>query len=418
MSRVSTLLKARLDGYADGLELPSDYLRTSSQTWRAATLHYRYPSSVVRGVAELGWEHQTTLFTSLVAGLAVVLNRYTGREDVCVGTTTASPGQEGALGGLNGTSADILPLRLDLSGAPSLGEVLRRTKAAVERQTTPSEQAPRRQRDNSQTAFGAIIVRHQRSPTSEGERSGERTTASEQDWQFYGDGSSLELVLEYAADLFSEKTVRRMVEHHQRVLEALVEGQPEVRLLTEEEEGLYEKLNDTSLPLEETWSLAETFERQVRATPDAVACIGVDAGGGHRQLTYRQLNARANQVARRLRALGVGAETRVAVLSERSPELLVAMLAIFKAGGCYVPVDPAYPRSYIEQILADATPQVVLGRRGHAEGTRVDVWLDEPHVEADGEEAARPASGQLACLMYTSGSTGKPKGVMVPFSQL
>ncbi|MBZ4336686.1 non-ribosomal peptide synthetase, partial [Corallococcus sp. AS-1-12] len=233
-----------------------------------------------------------------------------------------------------------------------------------------------------------------------------------------------------AADLFSEKTVRRMVEHHQRVLEALVEGQPEVRLLTEEEEGLYEKLNDTSLPLEETWSLAETFERQARATPDAVACIGVDAGGGHRQLTYRQLNARANQVARRLRALGVGAETRVAVLSERSPELLVAMLAIFKAGGCYVPVDPAYPRNYIEQILADATPQVVLGRKGHAEGTRVDVWLDlddEQRLtaetlatleEGDWQYGARPASRQLACLMYTSGSTGKPKGVMVPFSQL
>ncbi|RKG63093.1 amino acid adenylation domain-containing protein, partial [Corallococcus sp. CA054B] len=400
MSRVSTLLKARPEGYEDGLELPSDYLRTSSQTWRAATFRYRYPSSLVRDVAELGGEQQSTLFTSLVASLAVVLNRYTGREDVSVGTTASQ----------TGSSADILPLRLDLSGAPTLGEVLQRTKAVVERQ---------RQRDSNPSPFVPIIVRHQNLSTRWDEGlAGERTTASEQDWRFFEDGTSLELVLEYAADLFSEKTVRRMVEHHQRVLEALVEGQSEVRLLTEEEEGLYEKLNDTSLPLDETWSLVETFERQVRATPDAVACIGVEAGGGHRQLTYGQLNARANQVARRLRALGVGPETRVAVLSERSPELLVAMLAIFKAGGCYVPVDPAYPRSYIEQILADATPQVVLGRRGQADGTRVDVWLDETLEESDWEGVARPASRQLACLMYTSGSTGKPKGVMVPYSQL
>nr|QQZ45557.1 CysK [synthetic construct] len=439
------LLEGELEGYEDGLELPYDFPRTSNRAWRAATFQHSYPPALARKVAELSREQQSTLFMSLVASLAVVLNRYTGRQDLCIGTTVAGRAQVGALGDLSGSTVDILPLRLDLSGAPSLHEVLRRTKAVVlegfEHEALPC-----------QIPLVPVVVRHQNFPMarlegwSEGvelkkfELAGERTTASEQDWQFFGDGSSLELSLEYAAELFSEKTVRRMVEHHQRVLEALVEGLEEglheVRLLTEEEEGLHGRLNDTARELEERWSLAETFERQVRETPEAVACVGVEvATGGHsrptyRQLTYRQLNARANQVARRLRALGVGAETRVAVLSDRSPELLVAMLAIFKAGGCYVPVDPQYPGHYIEQILEDAAPQVVLGKRGRADGVRVDVWLEldgaqrltdealAAQEEGELEGAERPESQQLACLMYTSGSTGRPKGVMVPYSQL
>ncbi|WP_158616707.1 non-ribosomal peptide synthetase [Corallococcus sp. CA054B] len=352
------------------------------------------------------------------------------------------------LGGLIGFFINILPLRLQLAGAGSLAEVLRRTREVVlegfEHQALPFEHllgALRMQRDSSQIPLVPVVVRHQNFPMAKGEAwsegvalgdfelTGERTTASEQDWQFFGDGTGLELTLEYAADLFSEATVRRMVAHHQQVLEALVEG-TEVLLWTPEEEALHQRLNETWRGLEETESLAERFERQAEATPEAVACVGLDAAGGHRRLTYGVLNARANQLARRLRTLGVGAETRVAVLSERSPELLVALVALLKLGGCYVPVDPHYPAAYVEQILEDAAPRVVVGRRGQTSGARVDVWLDldaqlrfadtalAELAEGTMEGRARPDGAQLACLMYTSGSTGRPKGVMVPYRQL
>ncbi|RYZ00981.1 MAG: hypothetical protein EOO73_36770, partial [Myxococcales bacterium] len=229
-----------------------------------------------------------------------------------------------------------------------------------------------------------------------------------------------------------EQTIARMVEHHQLVLEALVSS-PEralssVEVLTAEEQALYAQVNRTAQALPDTRSVVQIFEEQAARTPDAVACIGVTAGGGEQRLTFGQLDARSNQLARHLQQLGALAETRVALLCDRSPELLVGLLGILKAGGCYVPIDPQYPASYVERIARDAEPALVLSKRALGASLKVDVWVDLEGGEfaegalagasAERLERGAVAAAQLACLMYTSGSTGRPKGVMVPHAQL
>jgi len=447
-----------LSSYEDGLDLPYDRPRTANRAWRAATLRVGYPEALTKKLDRFSRSQRCSLFMSLLAALAVVMNRYTRREDLCIGTTVAGRDHM-ELEKLVGFFINILVLRLDLSADPSFEEVLRRTREVVlrgfEHRAMPFEHvlnALRKQRDNSLIPLVPVVLRHQNFPYAHVERwsegvtlkgfelSGDRTTASELDWQFYGDGSSLVLELEYAADLFSESTVRRMVEHHQRALEALVDNSErrlsDFSVLTVQERELYAAVNCTDFAATDFVSIVGRFEQQVEATPDEMACIGVLTGNGGREqsLSYRELNGRANQVARRLRALGVGAESRVAVFCDRSPEMLVALLGIFKVGGCYVPVDPEYPTRYVEKILNDANPAVVLSRRAVAvrlpEGWRVDGWLDldagrrlaDASIASLSEvnEANRePVQAlQLASVAYTSGSTGEPKGVMVPYGQV
>ncbi|RYZ01108.1 MAG: hypothetical protein EOO73_36565, partial [Myxococcales bacterium] len=251
---------SKLQGYEEGLELPYDYPRATSRAWRAATLTYTYPPALARKLAALSQREHATLFMSLLAGLGVVLHRYTGRRDLCIGTTVAGREQV-ELESLIGFFINILPLRLDLAGSTTLRELVQRVRRVTlegfEHQALPFEHlltALRKHRDSSQIPLVPIVMRHQNFPMaalgtwSDGvelsgfELAGERTTASEQDWQFFGDGSSLELVVEYAADLFTEQTIARMVEHHQLVLEALVSS-PEralssVEVLTAEEQAL------------------------------------------------------------------------------------------------------------------------------------------------------------------------------------
>ncbi|WP_437677700.1 amino acid adenylation domain-containing protein [Sorangium sp. So ce131] len=452
--------KETLEGYEEGLALPYDYSRPANRAWRAGTYRFQYSPELAAQVAEVSRSHQATVFMTLVASVAVVLYQYTGREDLCLGTTVAGRDQI-ELEGLIGFFVNILALRIDLSGNPTAEVIMQRTRArvlaAMEHRDLPFEHvlaALQKQRDSSQIALVPVMVRHQNFPTVQtyslgrdlggGQLEfGERTTPSELDLQFSGDGSFLEVTIEYAKDLFTENTIERLVAHHREILETLV-GHGERRLcdfplLTQQEQDLYAELNDTACRMEAFRSLADRFESQVNETPDALACISVTAAeeqgsSGARRLSYGRLNARANQVAHGLRAMGVGPESRVAVICDRSQELLIAVVAILKTGGCYVPVDPQYPQHYIEQILEDAAPQAVLSKRalqiGHLAGEQVQAWLDLDDQENlidervsslpqdNLEPVALPHASQLACLMYTSGSTGTPKGVMVPYAQI
>ena len=437
---------SELEGYQDGLELPYDRPRSADRSWQAATLQYRYPPELAQRVAALSRERQSTLFMSLVSGLALVLHRYSGRYDLCIGTTVA--GRDYAeLEDLIGFFINILPIRLDLSGNPRLDEVLERTRGAVlrgfEHQGVPFEHvlnALRKQRDSSQIPLVPVVVRHQNFPFAQVDRwsedvtlsgfelVGDRTTPTEMDWQFFGDGETLELVVEYAADLFDEATVRRMAEHHQLVLERLLE-EPERRLdalelLTPRERGLLDRVNATGRGWADAGTgIVELFERQVVLHSGSAASVG--SGG----LSYGELNVRANRIAHALMARGVGPEVPVVVLCERSSLLLAALMGVFKAGGCYVPVDMGYPAGYVAQILADVRPQVVLAQRGAAvpaEWAGATLWLEAEVGESAAAALAEVRDPplvpvlpqQLACILYTSGSTGAPKGVMVPHAQI
>ncbi len=454
--------KEMLGGYEEGLELPYDYPRAADRGWQAVIIQYQYPQSLVDKLVAYSQSHQITLFMVLLTSLAVTLHRYTGREDLCIGTTVAGRNRI-ELESMVGFFINILPLRLDLSGNPSFEDLLQTVKRLVlqgfEHQELPFEHllnALRKQRDSSQIPLVPVMLRHQNFPMtsidawSEGvvvkkvELGADRTTPSELDWQFYGDGSYLDLSLEYAADLFSEDTAQRMIAHHQQVLEALV-SEPSTRLrdfclLIQSEQALFAKVNETVCSIDTSLSLVECFEQQAAATPDAVACISISRGSSvrkyvNKQISYHQLNARSNQLAHRLRELGIEPETPVGVLCGHSQELLLGLIAIWKVGGCYVPLDPQYPEHYLEQIIHDVAPKVILSTSqllSKLSGTDACAWLDldddqcfcaptllhlsEDNLVGLAKSARDPA--HLACIMYTSGSTGKPKGVMVPYQQI
>ncbi|MEX0448078.1 condensation domain-containing protein, partial [Xenorhabdus sp. SGI246] len=224
--------KTTLHGYEDGLDLPYDYPRPPTRAWRAGLVRYTYPKTLSQGVARFGHAQGATLFMVLLSGLAVVLQRYTGRDDICIGTTTA--GRDAVeLENLIGFFINILPLRLDLSGEPTAPELLSRIKDTVlhgfAHHALPFEhllKELRLQRESSQVPLVPVVVRHQNYRQASLEQIGhglsvnrtfsvEKITTSEMDFQFFGDGDALEVVIEYAADLFSEETIQRLIQHHQ-----------------------------------------------------------------------------------------------------------------------------------------------------------------------------------------------------------
>jgi acyl carrier protein len=231
--------KNALKDYKEGLDLPYDYPRPQSRTWHAATYSYNYPDELAQKFNDFILSHNATLFIGLLASFSIVLNQYTGREDLCIGTTTAGRNQI-ELEDLIGFFINILPLRIDLSGDPGVNELMQRTRHAVldafEHQALPFEHllnALQKDRDSSQILLIPIVMRHQNFPTTVNDlwndeleveviERDERSTPNEMDLQFFGDGSQLKVTVEYAAELFSRNTIARLIQHHQKAMEFLV----------------------------------------------------------------------------------------------------------------------------------------------------------------------------------------------------
>ncbi|MCX4030254.1 amino acid adenylation domain-containing protein [Endozoicomonas sp. SM1973] len=448
--------KEQLADYDDGLALPYDYPRPADKAWSAGSFHYEYPKELAVKVARQSQERNTTLYMTLLASFAIVINQYSGREDLCLGTTIAGREQL-EFENLIGFFVNILAMRLDLSGNPTVDHLLRDTRQLVleayEHASLPFEHllsALNKERDSSLIPLVPVMLRHQNFPTAEidnlrGDVSmqpasvGERTTPSELDLQFYGDGEYLQVTVEYAKELFSESTVQALIAQHQNVLEFLVENQGcRLRDIPTLVSGDAEKLkgvNQTDVDINLHQSIADIFECQVKETPYAVACISVDEFdprlnyASERTLTYSLLNERANQLAALLKQKGCGVAGRVAIHCERSLEFLASMLAVFKVGGCYIPIDPAYSEAVISDMLGDVEPDFVLtsGKSGKLErwetlSVALNPTLGWENTDlasmSEANSSIKVAPNQTACIMYTSGSTGKPKGVMVPYSQI
>src|SRR5579871_3923254 len=433
--------KSALAGYEEGLALPYDHARPPTRVWQARLVRHRYPEALAEKLTRFSQKQGGTLFMTLLSALLVVLNRYTGRTDLCIGTTVA--GRDFLqLEDLIGFFVNILPLRMDLSGDPSGQEIVQRVKKVAlegyEHQALPFEHllnALQLQRDNSQVPLAPITARHQNFPevpvqnwaggleAQEAHLSGSYQTAKcELDFAFFGSGTNLDAVVEYAADLFKPATIERLLRHHEQVLGQLV-AEPALPLsqftvITPAERGfILEAWNATDRPYDESLSVPALFERQVQRHPEKIACVSEEG-----ERSYAELNARANQVAHALRAQGVGPEVRVGLYLERSLDFLVGLLGIFKAGGAYVPLDPAYPLAYLQLILADARPKVVVTKE--ALGPRLSEYkVIRLNLEAVAEQPTdNPAPvlrpEHLAHINYTSGSTGRPKGVMVAHRQI
>ncbi|HEX7242864.1 MAG TPA: amino acid adenylation domain-containing protein, partial [Longimicrobiaceae bacterium] len=426
--------RERLAGAPPLLEVPTDRPRAAGQGVLAATHELTLPAATSRGLRALARREGATLFMTMLAGWQTLLARYAGQDDVVVGTPVAGRTRS-ELEGLIGFFVNMLALRADLSGEPTFADLLRRVREAAlgayAHQDLPFERlvaelATERGLTHAPVFQAVFSLDRAEGAGEEGlslpgvraEPFGAGEAAAKFDLKLavVERGEGLHAALVYRAALFDAATAARMAEHLEVLLEA-VAGDPgrrvgEVPLMREAERAqVLEAWNDTSAPFAEGLCLHEAFAAQAARTPRALAVV---AGG--RALTYAELDARANALAHRLRARGVGPEVRVGLFAERSAETLVGIWGILKAGGALVPLEPEHPADRIRYLLEDAGVRVVLAR-GHLAAALPPV-VDAVVLDGEPETAgAAPASGAVpenaAYVLYTSGSTGRPRGVVV-----
>ncbi len=417
------------------LELPADHPRPAVQTFHGAHVGLDLPVRLLEELTRLSVRERVTVFMTLLAVFKIFLHRYTGQADIAIGVPIANRHWR-AIEDTIGTFVNTLVMRTDLSEHPTFRELLGRVREvaldAYANQDMPFERLVgelQPHRDSSRPPLVSVHFNLQNAPIREVNLRGLSWTPFEIDaWASQFDVSLTvdvailkKMFFIYNSDLFERATVERMLRHYRNLLEAVV-AHPETRisdlpLLTDAErrQQLVE-WNATAVPYPADRCFHHLFEAQAARTPDAIA---VECGPRH--VTYRELNARANQLAHHLCELGVGPETRVGVCLERSIDMVASLLGIMKAGGAYVPLDPDLPTQRIAFMLQDSDPVAVLTEARLARvlpehNARV-VWIggDETRISGQPRENPRSAVGpaHLAYVIYTSGSTGTPKGVEV-----
>ncbi|MGW2048295.1 non-ribosomal peptide synthase/polyketide synthase [Streptomyces sp. NPDC001858] len=428
--------REQLAGLPEQVELPFDRPRPAAMSYRGAHLPVRIDAELHQGLRSLARDGGASLFMVLQAGLAALLGKLGAGSDVPVGTPIAGRTDEAA-DDLVGFFVNTLVLRTDLSGDPSFTELLGRVRtdalAAYAHQDVPFEhlvEALNPARSLAHHPLFQTMLALQNAPLGTFDLPRLRvatdlvhTGTAKCDLTFIlaeqpgEDG--LSGVVEYSTDLFDEATVTGIVERWLRLLRTVVAdpgrriGQVDV-LSADELRALFPARTDRSEAPSES-SLTALFERQVRANPAAVALTDSEV-----TLTYGELNARANRLAHTLIDRGVGPEQLVALALPRSAELVVAVLAVLKAGGVYLPVDPRYPAARIAYLLQDARPALLVttSRTGDLPGAdRVDrLLLDAADLDGlpDTDPEVPLDPGNAAYVIHTSGSTGNPKGVVVP----
>ena len=391
---------------------------------------------MTNGLKALSRQEGVTLFMTLLAAFQTLLHRHTGQEDIVVGSPIAGRNRA-EIEGLIGFFVNTLVLRTDLSGDPTFRELLARVRKvaldAYGHQDVPFEKLVEElhpQRNFSYSPLFQAMFVFQIAPASELTLTGMTVTPLKIESETAKFDLTLSLVeqagllkgaIEYNTDLFDEITITRMIGHFQTLLEGVVTGPDrmlsDLPILTERERHqLLVTWNETKRDYPKDKCIHEQFEAQVERSPDAVAVVFED-----KQITYRELNRRANQLARYLQDLGVGPEVVAGICMERSLEMVIGLLGILKAGGAYVPLDPAYPKERQAFMLEDSKASVLLTQgsllAGLPEHKAQVVCLDgncEGTARASDENpASKVSGGNLSYLIYTSGSTGKPKGVAI-----
>lgn len=428
--------KQQLGGSCPMLDLPTDRPRPSVRTSRGASQSLALPGPLSAALKALCQQEGITLFMLLLAAFKTLLHRFTGQEDILVGTPAAGRNQA-ETERLIGFFVNTLVLRTNMDGNPPFREILRRVRTvalgAYDHQALPFEKLveelqPRR--DLSCTPLFQVMFVLQNTPSAALALQGltlcpldvvSHTSKFDLTLSMLDTKRGLTGRLEYSTDLFDATTMARMLRHFHTLLEGIAANHErrlsDLPLLTAaERQQLLVTWNNTKRDFPQATCIHHIFETQVEHTPDAIAVMC-----GASQVSYRTLNQRANQLAYYLQALRVGPEIRVGLCLERSLEMVVGLLAILKAGGVYVPLDPGYPQQRLAYMLEDSQAMVLLTQQRLADrlprnGAHV-VCLDtdctafatprqeNPHSDVMGEN--------LAYIIYTSGSTGRPKGVMI-----
>ncbi|HEY4594401.1 MAG TPA: condensation domain-containing protein, partial [Thermoanaerobaculia bacterium] len=426
--------RERLAGVPAGLDLPADRPLPAVRTHAGDQVRVPFGADLQRDLARLARQHEATPFMVLLAGFQILLARLTGAADLTVGTPIANRGRS-EIEPLIGFFVNTLVLRSDLAGDPSFGDLLARvrksTLEAYAHQDLPFErlvEALRPERHLAMTPLFQVLFAVQNAPIGVVDLPGlslspvpfERgLSLFELELSFWEFGDQMDAEITYSAERFDPATVRRLGAHLETLLRGLL-ADPGRRistvplLSTAERHQLTAEWNDTAAAYPQEASIPALFAEQAARRPDAPALLGPEPGA---VLTYRELDERSAALAGELARRGVGRGYLVGIFAERSPELVIALLAVLRAGGAYLPLDPAYPRERLALMLADAGDPLVLAQPGLADRLPAPARtlpLQVPGVPGvPGAPAVPLSGGDLAYVLYTSGSTGTPKGVAV-----
>lgn len=426
--------RRQLEHLPDSLDLPTDRSCEQARTLHGSSHEFVVSRALTEDLKALSRQRGVTLFMTLLAGLSILLFRYTGQDDIVIGSPTAGRSHP-ALAGLVGFFVNTLVLRTDLSGDPTFLELLMRVRQtcleAYAHQDIPFHRLvetlhPARGLNHS-PLFRVAFQHLPLTPPTLSELTLEPVQIHSGTSKFDMSLTFLEMEnqligqLEYNTDLFSSSMIERFSDHLRTLLTSIA-AQPEQRIsrlsfiTAAEQQQLLVEWNNTAVDYRQDKDIHQLFEEQVERTPDAIALHFKDE-----QVTYGELNRRANQLAHYLRKRGVGAEVPVGICLERSIEMVVALFGILKAGGAYVPLDPTYPQERLAFLLGDTQMPILLTRQSLTQRIP-DTATRLVYLDTDWETIAQEPVTNLesradlettVAIIYTSGSTGKPKGTVI-----
>lgn len=433
--------KNNLAGAPPELKLPTDHPRPPQGSFQGARLPLNLSQKLSRSLSEFSQREGVTLFMTMLAAFQNLLYRYTGQEDIVVGTPIAGRNQV-EIEGLIGFFVNTLALRTDCSGNPTFRQLLGRVKevtlGAYAHQDLPFEKLVEElnpERNISQSPVFQVMFGLQNAPretltlpglTITGVPISNATSKFDLTLLLTETATGLLCAFEYSTDLFEEETIVRMFGNYETLLEGIV-ASPEARignvpLLTEREKRqLLVEWNDTATEYPQNQCVHDLFAAQAVRTPDNIAVVF-----GDEQLTYRQLNARANQLAHFLQKRGIGPSVIVGICLDRGIDMCVSVLAVMKAGGTYLALDPSYPHERLSFMLQDAGAKVLLTNtqmREYLPGCDGDTILLDTEWKSIANESEDSLSNETTAenalyVIFTSGSTGRPKGVVMPHRAL
>lgn len=446
LERLLAYWQKTLRGAPELLQLPTTFPRPAMRSSRGGEIILELDEQLAKDLRELSRQHNATLYMTMFAVFKTLFYRYSGQTDIVVGSGVANRNLR-EIEDLIGMVVNTIPLRTEFSGNFSFTELLEKIRAvalnAYAHQDVPFEKLVEVLKPNRSLAYTPVFqvlisflntpMRTMRLAGLNFESLDAHNKSSKFDLniivvspedqnrglQSQIETSRLTILLEYSTDLYDEQTVKRLLAHYEELLRSIIAA-PEKKLselnfLSESEKfALATAQNGKTKPLPDNLNLVQMFEQQVLETPEKIALEF-----GAEKLTYAELNERANRLAHYLRNSGAKNETRIGVCVNRSPEMLIVLLAILKTGAAYIPLDPIYPRERIEYALHDAQARILITEKSHAPTfEKADfelVVIDEIAFENLPNEntTVEIDAENLAYVIYTSGSTGKPKGVQI-----
>ena len=405
------------------LQLPFDYARPAEESRRCAVERFELPEGLARSLKRLAEKSSRSLYVTLLSGAAVLMQRYSGQDEMLLGASGTAENPE-----------NLLPLRLDLSGNPKFLEFEPRVGAALAEASAHAgvplseivQEVRPGQESGGNPLFNVSVTQASQLPRDVSPADASSAGFREDlEFSFGDDGEKLCGAITYATDLFDRATITAMAQHLQNLLAGACEDPSKAVsalavLGAEERKRIVYEWNDTRAEYPNCCA-HELFERQAAKTPDLTAVVYEG-----KTLSYRELNERANQVAHYLRKRGVTPDTLIGLCLNRTPEMAIGLLGIWKSGGAYVPLDPAYPHERLSYMMQDSAAKFLLtsSELRHLFPSAADkmILVDADWKQIAKESSANPDPGaapsNLAYVMYTSGSTGEPKGAMIVHSGL